>query len=116
MTIHLLRERATPQQVAEMLEAHAHIRMIKIVVDVRRRALAGGSAMHFECEGLLLKDGSESDDLWGANWYPDDQTIEFEALINIRPRLNNRSMIIQSPELRQAVESVAREYLEGIRP
>ena len=114
--LYLLREKATPEQVREMLEAFPEARMIKVVVDIRRRLLAGGSGMHYECEKLLQEDGSEPDDLWGANWQPDDQSIEFESLINIRPRLNNRSMVIQSFELRQVVESITRDYLEGVRP
>jgi hypothetical protein len=61
--------------------------MVKIVVDLRRRTLAGGGEMHADCEALLLAEGSEQGDLWGANWYPFEQQIEFESLINIRPRL-----------------------------
>lgn len=87
--------------------------MIKIVVDIRRRILAGGGEMHADCEQVLLKAGSEQNDLWGANWYPADQRIEFEALINIRPRLENHSILIQDEELRQKVESVTGEILGG---
>lgn len=82
--------------------------MIKIVVDVRRRILAGGGDMHSDCESALLDDGSEQDDLWRANWFPAGKEIVFESLINIRPRLGNRSILIQSEELRQQVESVTR--------
>ena len=99
-----------------MLQAFSQTGMIKLVVDCRRRLLAGGGGMHSDCEQALLADGSEQDDLWGANWFPDDQSIEFESLINIRPRLGNRSIVIQSSELRAAVESVARERLGGIVP
>jgi len=113
MPIHLFHERATPQQVAEMLTEHKT--MIKIVVDVRRNLLAGGGEMHADCESALLDNGSEQDDLWGANWYPAEQRIEFESLINIRPRLNNRSIVLQSPELRRAVEGVTHEILGGIQ-
>jgi len=115
MPIHILRERATSQQVAEMLEKFNHMRMIKVVVDIKRKIVAGGSGMHFDCEQILLKDGSSQDDLWGANWYPDEQEIEFESLINTRP-LINRSIVLQDPELRQAVEEVTREFLGGVMP
>ena len=111
--IHLLRERSTPQQIAEMLEEYEG--MIKIVVDVRRRILSGGGEMHADCELVLLEDGSEQDDLWGANWYPAEQRIAFESLINIRPRLGNRSILIQSQELRETVQSVTRDILGGIK-
>ena len=111
--IHLIRERATSLQVKEMLEEYEG--MIKIVVDIRRHILSGGGEMHADCESVLLDDGSEQDDLWGANWYPVEQRIAFESLINIRPRLGNRNIVIQSQELRDIVESVTREILGGIQ-
>ena len=110
--IHLLRQRATSEQIVQMLEEYEE--MIKIVVDIRRRVLSGGGEMHADCESVLLEDGSEQDDLWGANWYPSEQRIAFESLINIRPRLGNRNILIQSQELREAVESITREILGGV--
>lgn len=111
--IHLLRAKATAGQIAEMLKEYES--MIKIVVDIRRRVLAGGGEMHSDCESVLLDDGSEQDDLWGANWYPSEQEIVFESLINIRPRLGNRNVLIQSEELRQQVESVTRDILGDVQ-
>jgi len=111
--IYLLRERATPEQIAEMSEEYEG--MIKIVVDIRRRILSGGGEMHADCESVLLEDGSDQDDLWGANWYPAEQRVAFESLINIRPRLGNRSILIQSQELREAVESITCEILGGVK-
>lgn len=109
--IHFLQSQPTPEQIKEM--SGEYETMIKIVVDIRRRILAGGGEMHADCEQVLLENGSEQDDLWGANWYPADQRIEFESLINIRPRLGNRGILIQSEELRQSVESVARQIFGG---
>src|SRR5512141_2540576 len=109
--IHLLYQLATSQQISEMLEEYDG--MIKIVVDIRRRVLSGGGEMHADCETVLLEDGSEQDDLWGANWYPAEHRIEFESLINIRPRLGNRNIVIQDEELRQKVESVTRKVFGG---
>ncbi len=59
--IHLLSRPATPKQIEEMLQEHEG--MVKIVVDIRRRILAGGGEMHADGEMLLLENGSEQDDL-----------------------------------------------------
>ena len=111
--IHLIKEKVVPVQIQEMLQEYEN--MIKIVVDIRRRYLSGGGEMHADCESVLLEDGSEQDDLWGANWYPSEQRIEFESLINIRPRLGNRNIVIQDENLRKQVESVTRELLGDVR-
>lgn len=111
--IHSLKQPATPAQIKEMLQEYES--MIKIVVDIRRRVLSGGGEMHADCESVLLEDGSEQDDLWGANWYPAEGHIEFESLINIRPRLGNRSILIQDENIRRQVESVTREIFGGVQ-
>ena len=89
-------------------------RVIKIAVDIRGKALAGGGEMDADCESVLLEHGSEQDDIWGANWYPGEQLVEYEALINIRPRLGNRSIVIQSEEIRQVVNTVTLAILGGV--
>ena len=111
--IYILRNKPTSEQVNEMLKEYET--MIKIVVDIRRRILAGGGEMHSDCESVLLDDDSEQDDLWGANWFPAEQEIVFESLINIRPRLGNRSILIHSDELRGKVEAITREILGGVQ-
>ena len=111
--IYILHTKATIEQLTHMLQEYEN--MVKIVVDIRRRVLAGGGEMHSDCESALLEDGSEQDDLWGANWYPAEQRIAFESLINIRPRLGNRNILIQSEGLRQQVESVTRDTLGGVQ-
>ena len=111
--IFTLSNKPTSEQISQMSKEYET--MIKIVVDIRRRVLAGGGEMHSDCEAVLLDDGSEQDDLWGANWDPADREIIFESLINIRPRLGNRSILIQSEEIRQKVESVAVEILGGVQ-
>lgn len=71
--IHLLHQRASSEQIAEILKEYED--MIKIVVDIRRRVLSGGGEMNADCESVLLEDGSEQDDLWGANWFPAEERI-----------------------------------------
>ncbi len=109
----LLKDKADTLQIQTMLEEYS--RMIKLAVDIRRRILAGGGEMHADCEQLLLENGSEQDDIWGANWYPAEQRLEFEALMNIRPRLGNRSILIRDEEIRRKVESVTRGILGDLQ-
>jgi hypothetical protein len=111
--IYLLKGKAKAAQIQAMQEEYGD--MIKIAVDVRRNILAGGGEMHADCEQILLQDGSEQDDIWGANWYPSEQRIEFEALINIRPAQGNRGMVIRDEDIRRKVEAVARQILAGVQ-
>ncbi len=111
--IHIIREPATPEQVAEMSEAFGGL-LIKLAVDVRRGILAGGGELHADCEQVLLEDGSRQEDIWGADWYPNTGEVGFEALINIRPRQQNYGMEIQDPDLRVQVEAIVRRLMEGI--
>ena len=111
--IHLLAQKATLAQLEGMLQEYGS--MIKIAVDTRRAILAGGGEMHTDCEQVLLENGSEQDDIWGANWYHAEQRIEFEAIINVRPRLGNRSIVIKSEEIRMKVETATRALLGDVR-
>jgi hypothetical protein len=110
VTIHLLRDRATPQQVTEMLEELKTL--IKLAIDVKRGVIAGGGEWHADCEKVLIENGSQQDDIWGADWLPLENEVRFEAMINIRPRQNNRSMAIQDADLRARVEKIVRDMFE----
>jgi hypothetical protein len=111
MKIHIIRRRATEEEIREMLEELETY--VKLVVDVERGILAGGGEYHADCEEVLLEDGSRQEDLWGADWYPESKTVEFVALINIRPRQNNRGMEIENRGLRTKVETIIRRFLDG---
>lgn len=107
--IHVITERASPQQMREMLEVLQTY--IKLAVDVRGRVLAGGGALHADCEAALLEHGSQQADIWGADWIPASNEIRFESVINVRPKQGNRSMTIADPALRSTMEAVVRERL-----
>lgn len=110
MSVLVIRNKATKEEIQEMLKSLGDY--VKVAVDIQRRILAGGGVMHADCEALLLEKGSAQADIWGANWDPKEKTVEFEAMINIRPRANNRSMVIQNPEVRREVEEVVKELLD----
>jgi len=109
LKIYLMRTRATKEQMENMLQTlHTYI---KVAVDVQREILAGGGEFHADCETVLLEDGSNQEDLWGADWYPSTQEIVYDALINIRPRQNNRSMKIGDPRIRERVTEIMHRLL-----
>lgn len=107
--IHMIRERATPQQMQEMLQDLGTY--IKLAVDIEREILAGGGTLHADCEAALLENGSKQADTWGADWSPASQQVTYEALINIRPRQNNRAMEILDPEIREQVAQITYRLL-----
>ena len=111
MKINIIRQRATEKEIREMLEELETY--IKLAVDAERNILAGGGEYHADCEEVLLEDGSRQEDIWGADWYPQNQKVEFGALINIRPHQENRGMEIENPRLRERIETIIRALLAG---
>lgn len=110
--IYLIRERATKEQIEEMLTCLTSY--IKLAVDIERGILAGGGEMHADCESVLLEDGSKQADIWDADWDPSTQEVTYESLINIRPSRNNRSMVIQDPIIRERVAQIVVKILGGL--
>lgn len=88
--------------------------MVKAVVDVEKSIMAIGPEMHVDAEAYLLERGSKQADLWGINIYPDlpfPDRVEFDSMINIRPRLGNRSRDVQDPEIRKKILAVVQKLL-----
>lgn len=110
--IHIIRTRATSTQMEEMLEALGVY--IKLAVDIQRGILAGGGELHADCERVLLEDGSQQQDVWGADWYPSNQSVGYESLINLRPRQGNRSMEIQDQTIREQVNFFVQQLIAGV--
>ncbi len=111
MSVLILRHPPTAEQLMELLEPFDTF--IKLAVDVQREAIAAGGELHADCEQALLEDGSQQEEVWGADWEPGTRTVYFESLINIRPRQANRQTEIQDPELRARIEQVVRRVFEG---
>ena len=110
--LHVIRSKATPEQMVEMLETLNSY--VKLAVDVRRGILAGGGATHAGGESALLEEGSQQEDVWGADWAPASQQVTFESLIKIRPRQGKRSLDIQDPAIRSRVAQITLDLLGGM--
>ena len=83
---------------------------VKVAVDIKKQILSAGCELHFDCAEELAKDGSNHQNLWGANIYPKDRNIEFTSLINIKSA-ENRSMEIERPEIKKVVEDIIKKLL-----
>ncbi len=112
--IHLLYTKATPEQVRDMLQVFH--KYIKLAIDIERCVLAGGGSQHADSEFALLESGSNNDDIWGADWNPFTQELLYDAFLNIRPALGNRSTILSDPTIRSKMAFVVSEFLEGVEP
>ena len=76
--------------------------IVKAVVDVKTREIVVDADLHSDEEMFFLENGSNQEDLWGINLWPDkygtDEFVEFDSMINLRPRQNNRSRSVQNAQ------------------
>jgi hypothetical protein len=83
--------------------------MVKAVLDIQKEEISLGAGFHADEESLLLENGSKQDDLWGFNIYPNrnkETWIEYESIINMKPHLGNRSIIIQSEKIKEKINEI----------
>jgi len=89
--------------------------LVKAVVDIEKEIMAIDGELHSDEEALLLENGSKQDNLWGINIYPDlqaDERIEFDSMINLKPRLSNRTRNVDSPEIRDKIIKIINKLIK----
>ena len=90
--------------------------LVKGVVDIERNILVLDAEMHVDEEQFLLEQGSKQNDLWGINLYPgnfgQEDFVEFDSMINIRPRQQNMSRGVESPEIQQKIINLVSEKVK----
>ena len=112
--IKIVRDRIEKTEISR-LASESFLDYVKAVVDTKRENIAIGGSMHADAEGVLLNDGSAQEDLWGINILPEkprEQWIEFNSLINIRPRQNNRNMEILDDGIRQKIREIVDKLIQ----
>lgn len=85
---------------------------IKTVIDIKQKVCCAGCDRHFECEQMLLKQGSKQDDLWGGGIDLETNVIDFNSMINIRPAQGNRSNEIQDATSRDQCEKLTKQFFK----
>ena len=90
--------------------------LVKGVVDVRKGILVLDAEMHVDEEQYLLENGSKQADLWGINLYPGkfgtEDFVEFDSMINIRPRQQNMSRSVEDEELQAKLREVVSKIVK----
>ena len=113
MGIILISETISPKQLREAGE-ELYGDMVKAVVDVEKEVMAAGAELHADEEAFLLERNSQQENLWGINLYTDrslPEMVEFDSMINIRPRQNNRSRGVADAELQERIMEIVRKLV-----
>ena len=89
--------------------------MIKAVVDIEREIIAADAELHADLEAYLLETGSNQKKLWGVNFYPEmdeEDFLEFDSMINIRPSQNNRSRGVEDEQIRNQIINLVQKRIK----
>lgn len=84
--------------------------LIKAVVDVAQGIMGVGGELHVDIQSILIEQaGSKGDTTWGINLYldkTDDDFIEFDSMVNLKPLLGNRTRGVEDEAVRTAIRNV----------
>lgn len=84
--------------------------IIKAVVDVAQGIMGVGGELHVDIQSLLIeKEHSQGDSTWGINLYldkTDDDFVEFDSMINLKPLLGNRTRSVESEETQHVIREI----------
>ncbi|MDO8469830.1 MAG: DUF5674 family protein [bacterium] len=108
MAIRIIRTPITRSELAE-IASEEFGDVVKVVVDVRQGIMAVGGELHADEEVLLTEEaGSVREDTWGINLYPqqEEDWVEFDSMINLKPSLGNRSRGVENAEIRGKILAV----------
>jgi hypothetical protein len=89
--------------------------LVKGVVDIEKEIMAIGGELHADEEAILLSSGSKLENLWGINLYPqkkDEDFIEFDSVINLKPSQGNRSRGIENPQIQKRIKEIVERLIK----
>ena len=88
---------------------------VKAAVDIAQGIMAIGGELHMDEETVLIeREGSRSENVWGVNLYfdkTDDEWIEFDSMINLKPASGNRSRGVDSPAIREEIKKIVEKLV-----
>jgi hypothetical protein len=111
--IKIIKDKIKPDDLKKIAEEY-YGEMVKGVADIERRIIAVGGELHADEETVLLENGSNQQDLWGFNIHfdwPRDSWLEFNSMVNIRPRQNNFSRNLEDKNLQKKIIEIVDELI-----
>ena len=97
------------------LSAKMYGNIVKAVIDVEKRIMVIDAEMHVDEEQHLLEHGSLQNNLWGINLHPDNygmkNFIEFESMINIRPKQQNFSRNVENLDIQNQITDIVNKIV-----
>ena len=113
MTIKIIKESISKEELSDIAK-NQFGDFVKAVVDIEKEIMAIGGELHADEEVLLLEQGSRQENLWGINIYPnnpEENRIEFNSMINIRPSQNNRSRGVESLDIQRKIRDTVNRLI-----
>jgi len=89
--------------------------LVKAVIDIKKEIMVIDAELHADQEALLLQNGSLQQDLWGINLYPflkENDFIEFDSMINLRPNQGNLSRGIDNPKIQKRIIKIVNKLVQ----
>lgn len=113
MTIVVLQEKATKEDIVRSREEYQDY--IKITADLSQGIVAIGGEYHADAEKTLLdKYGSKQKDIWGGGYNFTLKKFEVNAIINVRPSVNDSTDILD-PAIRAGFLELVNKKLGDIQ-
>jgi len=110
----IIADSITLEELAKLAEARFG-NMVKAVVDVDRETMAVDAELHADEEAALLETGAKQESLWGINLYPEipeEEWVEFDSMINLRPGQGNRTRGVDDPDIRRRIIDIVKARIK----
>ena len=110
----ILKEIMTKEELKTICTVCFDDEMVTAVVDLGSDQLGIDAELHADIEQMFLQQGARQEDLWGINLYFDEEGedfIEYDSLINIRPRQNNMGRGVYDEMTRKKIAEVVRKWI-----
>ena len=90
--------------------------MVKAVIDVEKKKMVVDAPMHADLERFLLENDSKQGNLWGINLYPEffgnDDFLEYDSMINLKPNQNNRTRGVNDKQIRIKIREIVNKLVK----